>query len=399
MPQSIDELESVPLTADPDAAGLDPVALGRLTDAIRHDIDRGLHLGATVLVARGGVVGYHQAIGMADPSTARDSRLDDLYFLMSVTKSFTAVAVLQLIERGQLSLDTRVAEIIPEYAQRGKQHITVYHLLTHTAGAYSGFSLPTGMQWEDQGNLDLTTRFLTPLPALHRPGARVVYSPWEGFAILAEVVRRLDPQQRAFRELLRDEIFSPLGMSSSSMGAPVDHPRRVPVKVVNPGGAAQAASQMESLNNTGTDFELAGGSGYSTTSDLFRFADALRRGGANEHGRVLSRATTEYAFRNHTGDKINEFWDFNKEAADLPDFPANFTLGGGYARGDGHHLTPVGQTASASSFCAVGSGTTSWMVDPERELTVVFLSSGLVEGLRHFQRLQRINDLALSAVL
>jgi CubicO group peptidase (beta-lactamase class C family) len=108
---------------------------------------------------------------------------------------------------------------------------------------------------------------------------------------------------------------------------------------------------------------------------------------------------TEYAFRNHTGDRPNEFWDFNKEAADLPDFPANFTLGGGYVRGTGHHLTPLGQTASPTAFGAVGSGTTAWMVDPVRGVTVVFLSSGLVEGLRHFQRLQRINDLALAAVI
>jgi CubicO group peptidase (beta-lactamase class C family) len=95
----------------------------------------------------------------------------------------------------------------------------------------------------------------------------------------------------------------------------------------------------------------------------------------------------------------NEFWDFNKEAADLPEFPANFSLGGGYVRGTGHHLTPFGQLASPSAFGAVGSGTTCWMVDPVRELTVVFLSSGLVEGLRHFQRLQRVNDLALAAVI
>ena len=388
-----------PLASDPDAAGLDRVALSRLGEAVRRDIDAGLHFGATVLVARAGVVGYHEAIGMADPTQGRPSRLDDRYVLMSVSKSLSAVAVLQLVDRGLLSLDTRVAEVIPEYAQRGKQRVTIHQLLTHTAGAYAGFSLPGGLTPQDQGDLDRTTPVLSALPPLHHPGSRVVYSPWEGFQILGEVVRRLDPQRRAFREVLRDEFFSPLGMVSSSMGAPVDDPNRVPVKVVNAGGAAQTADQMEFLNTIGEDFELVGASCFATTSDLFRFAEALRQGGANDHGRVLSRAMVEYAYRNHTGDRLNEFWDFNKQAADLPEFPANFTLGGGYARGTGHHLTPLGQTASPSAFGAVGSGTTSWMVDPERDLTVVFLSSGLVEGLRHFQRLQRVNDLALAAVL
>jgi CubicO group peptidase (beta-lactamase class C family) len=387
------------LPVDPKAAGLDPVALDRLTAAVRRDIDAGLHFGATILVARGGVVGYHEAVGLADAAAQRPSRLDDLYVLMSVTKSITAAAVLGLVDRGLLSLDTRVADVIPEYAQRGKQRVTVYHLLTHTGGAYSGFFGPPGMDVHAQGNLDRATAALSPLPVLHHPGSRVVYAPWEGFAILGEIIRRLDPQRRSFRDYIRDEVFVPLGMTDSSIGAPAGHPRRVPVKVPNPGGAAQPANFMESINTTGEEFELPAGGGFSTTSDLFLFADALRQGGGNDHGRVLSRAMTEYAFRNHTGDLFNEFWDFNKEAADLPEFPANFSLGGGYVRGPGHHLTPLGQLASPSSFGAVGSGTTAWMVDPVRELTVVFLSSGLVEGLRHFQRLQRVNDLALAAVL
>lgn len=399
MTQSVDRRPRSQAPVDPRAAGLDPVALERLTDAIRRDIDAGLHFGATVLVARGGVIGYHEAIGVTGPGRDRPSRLDDLFVLMSVTKSFTAAAVLQFVDRGLLSLDTRIADVLPEYAQRGKQRVTVHHLLTHTGGAYSGFSLPGGLTPVEQGNLELAVSRLSMLPVGHRPGRRVVYSPWEGFSVLAHVLTRLDPQGRRFRDLLRDEVFTPLGMTDTSLGAPVDHPRRVPVKVVNPGGAAQTADQMEFLNTTGEDFELPGANGLSTTEDLFLFAEALRRGGANDHGRILSRAMTEYAYRNHTGDLVSEFWDFNNEAADLADFPAKFTLGGGYARGTGHHLTPLGQTASPSSFGAVGSGTTSWLVDPERELTVVFLSSGLVEGLRHFQRLQRVNDLALAAAL
>jgi CubicO group peptidase (beta-lactamase class C family) len=129
------------------------------------------------------------------------------------------------------------------------------------------------------------------------------------------------------------------------------------------------------------------------------FAETIRRRGTNGTTRLLSPAIVDYAYRNHTGDLQNEFWDFNKEAADLPDFPANFTLGGGYARGAGHHLTPLGQLASPSAYGAVGSGSTSWLVDAARGLTVVFLAAGLMQGLTHFQRLQRLNDLALAAVV
>lgn len=385
--------------ADPAAAGLDPAALGRVGEAVRRDIDAGRHYGASVLVARGGVVGFHAAIGTADAERARPSRVDDRYVLMSTTKSMTAAAVLQLVDRGLLRLDTRIAEIIPEFAFRGKQRITVRHLLTHTGGFYQGFSGPAGLTFEIQGDLHRAAELLAPLPALHRPGLRVIYSPWESFAILGECVHRLDPAHRSLRDYLREEIFDVLGMPDTSLGAPVDDPRRVPVKIPHAGGAAQAASVIESLNRADESYEFAAGGVLSTTSDVFRFADALRRGGGDDHGRILSRALTEYAAQNHTGDLQNEFWDFNKEAADLPDFPANFSLLGGYVRGAGHFFTPLGITASPRAFGAAGSGSTGWMVDPERDLTVVFLSSGLVEGLAHFERLQRIYDLALASAL
>jgi CubicO group peptidase (beta-lactamase class C family) len=388
------------LPADPELAGLDPVALENLTAFVRRDIDAGLHSGATILVARGGVVGYHEAIGLADVTTQRPSRLDDMYLLMSLTKSITAVAVLQLIERGLLSFDTRISDVIPEYAQRGKQRVTVYQLLTHTGGAFSSYELPAGLDYFGYGDLTKTTAALAALPVLHRPGARVVYSPFEAHAILGEVIRRLDPGHRSFREIIHDEVFAPLGMTSSSIGAPVDHPRRVPITVLTPNVSAspQDADQWGTLNKVGEEGEMPAVNGFATTSDLFRFAEALRLGGANDHGRVLSGAMTDYAYRNHTGDMPNEFWDFGKEAADLPDFPGNFGPGSVYVRGVGHYLTPLGQLASPSAFLGAGGAAHSWMVDPDRELTVIFLSAGMLEGLRHMQRLQRVNDLALAAV-
>lgn len=71
--------------------------------------------------------------------------------------------------------------------------------------------------------------------------------------------------------------------------------------------------------------------------------------------------------------------------------------GGG--RTQGHYLTGAGQTASPRAFYAVGGGSTMWMVDPDRDLTFVFLCAGLLDGLAHLQRLQRLSDLALAACI
>jgi CubicO group peptidase (beta-lactamase class C family) len=163
-------------------------------------------------------------------------------------------------------------------------------------------------------------------------------------------------------------------------------------------GAAEVAI-MHSINELiDEEAEVPGGGAFATVHDTFKFAEMLSLGGSFDGARVLSPAIVEYALRNHTGEKINQFWDFSKEDRDIDEFPANFNLCGGYVRGEGnYHLTPFGFTASPKTFGAVGSGSTMWMVDPERELTFVFLSSGLMEGLGHFERLRRLGDLAVAA--
>lgn len=94
---------------------------------------------------------------------------------------------------------------------------------------------------------------------------------------------------------------------------------------------------------------------------------------------------------------LNGATEFIVEAEGREPQRANFSLLGGYARGEGHFLTPMGLTASSRAFCAVGGASTMWMVDPARDLTFVFLSSGFMEGLVHFERLSRLSDLVLAA--
>ena len=82
----------------------------------------------------------------------------------------------------------------------------------------------------------------------------------------------------------------------------------------------------------------------------------------------------------------------------FPDFPANFTLLGGYVRGNGDYHNAAGRTAKPSALSAVGGASTGWMIDTERDLTFIFLSAGFVEGMEHPRRLSRLTDLAIAAV-
>jgi len=384
----------------PGEIGLDGVALSRLGTAVQRDIDNDVNYGATVLVARGGRVGYLETFGHSDRAAGRATALDDIYLLMSTGKSFTASLILQLIDCGELTFDTKVAEIIPEFGVRGKQRVTVAHLLTHTGGTWAGFTPPPPGQWgRSWGDMDEMTRLVSAQQITSSPGERVIYNPFASFGILGEVVRRLGGRGRSFRQIAREQLFEPLGMVDTSFGLRLDHPRRVPVRMAESTPGAAEVAVMESLNELVDEFfELPAGMVFGSIRDVFVWTEMLRQRGRHGGTRILSPAMVDYAFRNHTGDRVNEFWDFNLEARDLARFPANFSYGGGYVRGEGDYLSPFGFTASPETFGSVGSGSSMWMVDRAHDLTFVFLSSGLLEGLNHFLRLRRLADLALAAV-
>ncbi len=113
--------------------------------------------------------------------------------------------------------------------------------------------------------------------------------------------------------------------------------------------------------------------------------------------RILSPAMARYATLNHCGDKNNLVFEPACQALNIEPLKANFGLHGGYVRGSGHHLSMCGYLASERSFGGLGGGTSYYLIDPERELTVVFLSAGFIEGLPHLFRVSKMNDLIIGA--
>jgi CubicO group peptidase (beta-lactamase class C family) len=376
-------------------AGFDLEALARLSGRIREDVEQGRIFGASILVAREGKIGYRDTIGEVAPG--RPAASDDIYLMMSLSKAFTASLVLRAVDRGQLTLDTRACEILPGFAANGKQRVTIRHLLTHTAGTYANVLPPPPLTVADMGNLEKNVAAISVLPAAYRPGERVVYNPFAGYAALGQILVAIDDAGRSFREIARQDLFAPLGMSDTSYGLAVDAPRRVPVSFTDSSSTPASAAVAHMLNSVNEHTEHPAGCSFGTIDDVFRFTEALRGGGASGTYRLLSSAMFDYASQNHTGDLVDGAWAFDREQKDLPDSPANFSLLGGYVRGRGHHSSALGFTASPRAFGAVGGGSTFWMVDPERDLTFVFLSAGFIDGLGHFLRLQRLTDLALAA--
>jgi CubicO group peptidase (beta-lactamase class C family) len=383
--------------ARPIDLGLDPERLARLGAAIDADVAAERYDGGVALVARRGAIALHDAFGFTDRAARRRAQEDDVFCLFSVTKTLTAVAVLSRLERGELALTTPVAEIIPEFGNRGKQRITVFHLLTHTSG------IPTAMPPvppELMGNLDVMVAAICEQGLEVRPGTVVNYSPLTGHALLAEIVRRLDQRQRRFRDIVADEILRPLRMADSALGARADlGARRVPVVMRDRTPGLFPVEALEAFNVLVTDeSELPGAGAFSTAADLARFAEALRCGGALDGVRILAPTTVRLATTNHTGERPNLLWSYARELRGWDDFPAFIGLTF-WLRGSGVFPAPFGTLASPGTFGHLGASTTMFWVDPERELVFVCLTAGGIEETRSVERFQRLSDLVLASVV
>jgi len=142
---------------------------------------------------------------------------------------------------------------------------------------------------------------------------------------------------------------------------------------------------------------MPGGGCVTTIDDLHRFAEMLRRGGELDGARILAPATIDYAARNHTGSLRNMLFDPVLSTRNWEATPACIGLGF-FVRGEGSIPGPFGFANSPRSYAGVGSGSTAFWVDPARELTLAFLSSGLMEDSQHLERLGILSDLVTSSL-
>ena len=376
--------------------GLDIDQLNRLSASIHREVEENLYDGAAVIVAREGVIGLYEAIGFANRASDRHLQIDDVFNILSVSKAFTDVIILSLIERGELALTTLVREIIPEINASAGKTVTVFHLLTHTAGSPQVlFPVKT----ELMGNLDAVIEAICPLELITEPGKSVSYSPLWGHALLGEIIRRIDGKKRALRDIIQTELFIPLGMKDTALGRRKDlGPRIVPIVAHDQSFGNMSAKDVEEHNNYITeDAEIPWMGCVSTAYDLFRFAEMLRRGGELDGVRILSPVSVKQATTIQTGTLANEYYAKAMEESGITPPLANIGLDF-QIRGHGVGINSMGNLTSPCTYGKFGLGGTGFWVDPEREVTFVFLRSGLLEHLNDAVNYQRISDMAIAAV-
>jgi CubicO group peptidase (beta-lactamase class C family) len=371
--------------------------MSRLQKAIEGDVERKLYDGAVTIVAVGGKVVFEQATGFADRSAAKPMRADSVFPIFSVSKAFNAVLVLQRVERGEVSLNTPVREIIPEFGSRGKQRVTIGQLLSHSGGLPASFpAVPA----DKIGDLDAVVAAVCDVGLEAAPGEEVSYSPIMAHAVLGQCVRRLDGGKRKLRDIAREELLEPLGMADTALGATKTlAARAVMPRVSDESPGMFDASALVGLGlailNPELDIEIPAGGFVSTGADVFRFAEAMRQGGAWNGKRVLSKPMVELATSNHTDTRPNDLWTYARELKGWPLFPANLGLGF-FLRGEGLQPTYFGHLSTPGTYGAMGAGTTNFWVDPVRNITMVCLTTGFLEEANSALRFQRLSDVAIA---
>lgn len=238
-----------------------------------------------LLVARGDEVLLQRAWGLADRAAGTPMTLDTRFRLGSMNKMFTAVAVLQLVEAGRLSLEGSVGQSLPGYPNADIAKVTIRQLLTHAGGTGDIFGPAF-----DQHRLSLKThddyvRLYGARGPTHPPGQVHEYSNY-GYVLLGAIIERTSGL--AYEDYMARHVFAPAGMhDTGALPEDVDVPGRARAYTRKDGAWVDAA---DTLPYRGT----AAGGGYSTAADLLKFARALRA------GILLSPASLAEATRRQT---------------------------------------------------------------------------------------------------
>lgn len=240
----------------------------------------GLFSGA-VLVAEGGEVIYEGAFGDANRELGVPNTVDTRFRIASISKPFTTILVLQLVEEGVLRLDDTIVDHLPDYAGPGRDAITIEQLLTHTSGIASENAVQNLDDIERHTwTRDRLLRHIAGYDLQFEPGSRYAYSNF-GYFLLGVIIE--EASGRSYAELLEERICGPTGMTHTV----IDGNRPI---IERRAAGYHYTPELGVHNAPYLDMSFVFGSGHllSTVRDLFVWERALRG------GELLSEDHTAY---------------------------------------------------------------------------------------------------------
>ena len=390
----------------PEEAGFSADRLARLARTLKSEIEQKRMPGAVVLVARRGRIGYFETFGKLDPAGNAPMPKDAIFRVYSMTKPWTSVATMMLVEEGRIVLTDPVAKFLPQLAKlqvavektdpaTGKtvtelvpaqRDITIQDLLRHTSGFTYGMRVKNAAVREayvqhrvdavDMTNAELIDR-IAKAPLVHQP--RTAFEYGRSTDVLGRVVEVVSGM--TLGRFFEQRIFWPLKMVDSGFHVPPDKPARLaqafPKDVVSGRDVRMLAVTAPPT------YEAGGQGGVSTAMDYARFAQMLLGRGVLDGTRLLGRHTVDFMTTDHLG-KMRDT------------FPA---AGYGFGLGFAVRVDPGVATSAGSvgDYNWAGAGGTYFWVDPKEQLVVGLMAQTPGEIRAYYRPL--IRDLVYQALL
>ncbi len=237
--------------------------------------------GATALIAQKGKIVYHKAFGQANLELNVPMQPQTIFRIGSITKQFTAIAILQLMEQGKLNLQDEITKFIPDYPTHGHK-ITVEHLLTHTSGIKSYTDMK---EFRDiiQKNMkpEELISFFKNQPMDFAPGTQWNYNN-SGFFLLGYIIEKVSG--KTYPDYVEQVFFKPLGMTNSYYG---NDEKLIKNRAA---GYEPAKDGIQNASPMSMTLPYAAGSIQSTVEDLWKWHQAVHA------YKLVKKETLEKAF-------------------------------------------------------------------------------------------------------
>ena len=383
----------------PEEAGLSSERLQRVDAMAQRYVDEGKLAGLVTLVARQGRVVHFGKCGVQDLETDSPMAFDTIFRIYSMTKPITTVALMMLYEQGLFQLRDPLSKFLPDFsatkvwAGEGQlvdpaREITIYDLLTHTAGfSYGGYEetgIPVDKLYDeaDLENIEIDNeemvRRIASLPLIYHPGEKWFYSVATDVAgHLVEVISGM-----GLDAYFEERILTPLGMQDTAFYVPEATVDRF-AALYGPG--ENGGLELLDAPVTGAWSKpprlLPGGHGLvSTTTDYLRLCQMMLNGGELDGVRLLGRKTVELMTMNHLPESMVPIgWP--------PDIMHGYGFGLGFrVRVDD---AQAGILGSVGEYAWGGYASTSFFIDPKEEMVAIlmpqFIPSGYYPILEEFR--------------
>jgi len=222
----------------------------------------------SVLVVENGEVIYKKGLGLSNMEWNIPNQPNTKHRLGSITKQFTSMLILQLVEQGKISLDAKVSDYLPDYPKKTGNKITIHHLLTHSSGIPEFLMIPNFRKEKSRNSYSPTEfiSFFADSPLQFSPGKEFSYSN-SGYFLLGVIIEKVTG--KPYEQVLQENIFTPLKMDNTGY----DHHSLVLKNRAS--GYTKNGNEYRNAAFIDMSIPYAAGSLFSTTEDLYLWDQAL----------------------------------------------------------------------------------------------------------------------------